>query len=59
MYISFSLNSKLIFFDSFQLLNFSLDNLFKNLGENDFKHLSQVLDSEVLDLFRQKGFYPH
>ena len=57
--MSFSFNNKLLFFDSFQFLSFSLDNLVKNLGEIDFKCLSQVLDSEVLDLFKQKGFYPH
>ena len=35
-----------------------MDSLFKNLGEYDFKHLSQELDCQVLDLFKQKLFYP-
>ena len=46
----FSLGNKLVFIDSFQLLNFQLDSLVKNLGDNDFKHLSQEFDIEVLDL---------
>ena len=48
-YMSFSLNNKLVSIDSFQFLSFSLDSLVKNLGENDFKHFSEELDSEVLE----------
>ena len=33
----------------------SLDGLVKNLGENDFKHLSQEFDSEVLNLVKHNG----
>ena len=36
-----------------------MDSLVKNLGEIDFKHLSQEFDSEVLDLVKQKRFYPY
>ena len=35
-----NINKKLIFIDSFQLLRSSLDNLVKNLGNDDFKRLS-------------------
>ena len=45
-YTSFSLNNKLVFIDSFQFLTSSLDSLVKNLGENDFKHLIQEIDSD-------------
>ena len=32
-----------------------IDSLLKNLGNNDFKYLSQEFDSNVLDLVKQKG----
>ena len=31
----------------------------KNLGKDDFKYLSQEFDSNVLDLLKQKRFYPY
>ena len=39
-YMSFTINNKLSFIDSFQFLNSSLDNLVKNLNKDDFKYLS-------------------
>ena len=48
--MSFSINKKLIFIDSFQFLSFSLDTLVKNLSIDDFKYLSQEFDNNVLDL---------
>ena len=36
-YISFSINNKPSFIDSFQFLGCSLDSLVKNLGKDDFK----------------------
>ena len=57
--MSFSVDNKLVFIDSFQFLSSSLDRLARNLGKNEFKHLSQEFDSEVLDLVKKKkGFYP-
>ena len=39
--------------------NFSmLDILVKNLAKNYFKYLNQEFDSNVLDLVKQKEFYP-
>ena len=55
----FSINSKLSFIDIFQFLSSSLDNLVKNLAKDDFKYLSQDFDNNVLDLLKQKGFYPY
>ena len=52
-YMSFSIDSKLVFIDSFQFIRFSLDSLVRNLGENDFKHLRQEFNSEVLNLVKQ------
>ena len=49
-YMSFSINNKLSFIDSFQLLSSSLDSLVKYLGTDDFKCLSEEFDNNVLDL---------
>ena len=46
IYMSFSINNKLIFIGSFQFLSFSVDGLVKNLGKNDFRYLSQEFDFE-------------
>ena len=29
------------------------------MGKNDFKYLSEKLDSKASDLVKQKGFYPY
>ena len=58
-YISFSINKKLSFIDAYQFLGSSLDSLVKNLNSDDFKYLSQEFDKNVLDLVKQKGFYPY
>ena len=47
-YMSFNNNNKSIFIDSFQFLSSSIDSLAKNLDKNDFKYLSQELDSKIL-----------
>ena len=57
--MSFTINNKLSFIDSFQFLSSSLDSLVKNLSENDFKHLRKEFDNRILDLVKQKGFYPY
>ena len=31
----------------------------KKIGKNDFKYLSQEFGNNVLDLVKQKGFYPY
>ena len=58
-YMSFNINNKLGFIDSFQFLSSSEDSLVKNLGKDVFKYLSQEFDSDVLDLVKQKGFCPY
>ena len=58
-YISFSINNRLSFIDSLQLLRSSLDSLVKNLSKVDFKYLSHEFDSNVLYLVKQKVFYPY
>ena len=56
--MSFSINNKLSFIDSFQFLSSSLDSLVKNLGKDDFKYLSQEFNNKLSDLVKQKGFDP-
>ena len=58
-YMSFSINNKLSFIDSFQFLKSSLDTLVKNSNRDDFKHLSQEFDKNVIELVKQKGSYPY
>ena len=50
-YMSFSINNKLSFIDSSKFLKF----LVKNLGKDDVEYLSH----KVLNLDKQKGFYPY
>ena len=54
--MSFSINNKFSFIDSFQFLSSSLDSLVKNLGKDDFEYLSQEFDNNVLDLVNQNDF---
>ena len=59
IYMSFTTNNKLSFIDGFQFLRSSLDSLDKNLNKDDLKYLSQEFDDNVLDVVKQKGFYPY
>ena len=58
-YMSPSINKKFSFIDSFQFLSSSLDSLVKNLAKDDFKYSSQEFHNNVLDLVKQRGFYPY
>ena len=58
-YTNFSINNSLSFIDSFQFLSFSLDILVKNLNKDYFNYFSQEFENNVLDLVKQKGFYPY
>ena len=57
--MTFSINNKLVFFDSFQFLNSSSESLENFFWKNSSKYLSQEFDGELLDLVKQKGFYPY
>ena len=57
--MSFKINNKLVFIDSFQFVTSSLDSLIKNFDENLFEDFSKEIDSNVFDLVKQKGFYPY
>ena len=56
IYVSFTVNIKLSFIDSFQFLSFSLDSLVQNLNKDYLQQLSQEFDNNALDLVNQKGF---
>ena len=58
-YMSFTINNKLRFIDSFQFLSSSLDSLVKNLSKDNFNYLYQEFDNNALDLVEQIGFYPY
>ena len=57
--MSLNIYKKLSFIDSFQFLSSSLDSLVKHLSKGEFKYFSQKFNSKVLDLVKQKGFYPY
>ena len=40
-----------------QFMNSSLEELFKNLADNDFKYLIEEFGSEKLELLKQKATY--
>ena len=58
-YMAFTINRNLIFIDSMQFMNSSLDSPVKNLGDRDFKYLSEEYSCELLELVKEKGVYPY
>ena len=57
--MAFTINRNLVFIDSMQFMNLSLDLLVKNLSDNNFKYLSEVFSGRFLRLVKQKGVYPY
>ena len=49
-YMAFTVNKNLVFIDSKQFIDSSLEKLVKNLSDDDFKHLAEELGSENLKL---------
>ena len=58
-YMAFFLGRNLVFIDSMQFINSSLDKLAKNLLDEDFKYLLEEFGSENLKILKQKGAYPY
>ena len=58
-YMSFTLNSNIVFIDSMLFMNSSLDKLAKNLSDEEFKYLSKEFSGEKLELVKKKGIYPN
>ena len=57
-YMAF-LNKNLLFIDSMQFMNSSLDKLVKHLSDKDFMYLVEEFVPENLELLKQKGDYPY
>ena len=53
------LNINLVFIDSMQFINSSLEKLVKNVPDNDFKYLTEEFSSKNLKLSKQKDAYPY
>ena len=58
-YMAFSINKNLVFIDSMQFVNSSLDSLVKNLSDNDLECLSEEISGDLLNLVKQKAVYPY
>ena len=57
--MAFKINTNLVFIDTMQFMNSSLDSLIKNLSDNDFKYLSEEFSGNFFKLAKQKGVYPY
>ena len=56
------INRNLVFIDSMQFMNSSLDSLVRNLVDEDFKYLSKEFKEfkdKDLKLLKEKGVYPY
>ena len=58
-YMAFFFGRNLVFIDSMQFMNCSLDKLVKNLVDKDFKYLVEEFGNENLKILKQKGAYPY
>ena len=58
-YMAFFLGKNLVFIDSMQFMNSSLDKLVKNLSDKDFKYLVEEFGSRNLEILKQKCSYPY
>ena len=57
--MAFTINKNLIFIDSLQFMNCSLDRLVRNLNDKDFKYSSEEFNGEQLKLLKEKDVYPY
>ena len=48
-----------MYIDSMQFMNSSLDELVKNLSDEDFKYLVEEVGFENLEVLKQKDSYPY
>ena len=58
-YMAFFLGRDLVFIDSMQFMNCSLDKLVKNLSDEDFKYLVEEFGTKNLKILKQKRAYPY
>ena len=57
--MAFFLNKNIVFIDSMQFVNSSLQKLVKNLSGEDFKYLIEEFGSKNVELLKQEGDYPY
>ena len=57
--MAFLFNKNLVFIDSMQFMNSSLEKLVKNLSDDGFKYLTEEFRFKVLELLKQKDAYPY
>ena len=58
-YMAAFFNKNLVFIDSMQFMNSSLDKPVKNLSDGDFKYFVEEFSSENLELLKQNGADPN
>ena len=58
-YMAFIINKNLVFLDSMQFIDCSLDKLVKNLSDEDFKYLPEEFSDKQLKLVKEKRVYPY
>ena len=58
-YMAFTINKNLVFIDSMQLMNSSLESIVKNSVDKDFKYLSEEFSGKYLEVVKEKGIYPY
>ena len=57
--MSIIVNKHIIFIDSLQFYNGSLDTLASNLEDNAFKHLTLEFGIDKLEILKRKDAYPY
>ena len=57
--MGFFINKNLVFNDSMQFMNSSLDKLVKNLLDEDLEYLVEKFGSRNLELLKKKSAYPY
>ena len=55
--MAFILDKNLVFIDSIQFMNSSLDKLVRNLSDEDFKYLVREFGFDNLKILKQRGAY--
>ena len=58
-YMPLTINKTLVFIDSTQFINSSLNKLVKILIDHDFRYFSEEFSGDLLELVKQKGLYPY
>ena len=57
--MAFIVTKNLVFIDSMQFMNSSLDSLVKYFSDNDFTYLPEKFNGELLKLVKEIGVYPY